>query len=301
MGDLLRAAVEAAEQGVYPQRQIIVVGDFASDTLDDASMGAVSSLSGNLEEMSMRPAIGFLKVGEQTQQLANLSVDTIESNAAAVVAGRGGSFSATVRNANDLPLRDVRLTWYLDNVQVGQSLVTMLGKVDDRFEVNTPRIDRVGVQVLTVSVEHADALLEDNRRSLALDVIDEINVLLVDGDPVQKALESETDYLPIALGPFAFGGEDQPDAVRTKVCLRQQLQNALTKEQPDLLALANVSKLTKQERAQLSEFVVGGGTLVIFDGDKVDPSGVQRSMDERCRALGSCQLCLEKLRVITCG
>ena len=91
LGDLLRAAVEAAEQGVYPQRQIIVVGDFASDTLDDASMGAVSSLSGNLEEMSMRPAIGFLKVGEQTQQLANLSVDTIESNAAAVVAGRGGS------------------------------------------------------------------------------------------------------------------------------------------------------------------------------------------------------------------
>ena len=43
-----------------------------------------------VEEMSMRPAIGFLKVGEQTQQLANLSVDTIESNAAAVVAGRGG-------------------------------------------------------------------------------------------------------------------------------------------------------------------------------------------------------------------
>ena len=35
----------------------------------------------------------------------------------------------------------------------------------------------------------------------------------------------------------------------------------------------NVSKLTEQERAQLSEFVVGGGTLVIFDGDKVDPSG----------------------------
>ena len=32
LGDLLRAAVEAAEQGVHPQRQIIVVGDFASDT-----------------------------------------------------------------------------------------------------------------------------------------------------------------------------------------------------------------------------------------------------------------------------
>lgn len=272
LGDLLRAAVEAAEQGVYPQRQIIVVGDFASDTLDDASMGAVSSLSGNLEEMPMRPAIGFLKIGEQTEQLANLSVDTIESNAAAVVAGRGGSFSATVRNASDLPLRDVRLTWYLDNVQVGQSLVTIAPRSTTVSKL-THRIDQVGVQVLTVSVEHADALLEDNRRSLALDVIDEINVLLVDGDPVQKALESETDYLAIALSPFAFGGEDQPDAVRTKVCLRQQLQNALMKEQPDLLALANVSKLTEQERAQLSEFVVGGGTLVIFDGDKVDPSG----------------------------
>ena len=27
------------------------------------------------------------------------------------------NFNATVRNASDLPLRDVRLTWYLDNVR----------------------------------------------------------------------------------------------------------------------------------------------------------------------------------------
>ena len=115
--------------------------------------------------------------------------------------------------------------------------------------------------------------MEDNRRSLAIDVIDEINVLLVNGDPSQEPLEGETDYLAIALSPFAFGGEDQPDAVQTSVCLRQQLQKRLETDEPDMVVLANVSKLSELERADLSQFVQRGGTLVIFDGDQVDVEG----------------------------
>ena len=37
--------------------------------------------------------------------------------------------------------------------------------------------------------------------------------------------------------------------------------------------LANVSKLSELERADLSQFVQRGGTLVIFDGDQVDVEG----------------------------
>lgn len=270
LGLLLRAAVVASEEAVYPQRQIVVVGDFATDTIDDASMGALSALAKSLEDKAILPAISFLNLGKSSDQLSNLSVDRITSNAAAVVAGRGGSYSATIRNASDLPVRDVRLTWYLDGAEIGRSVVSVAAR-SSTVKKLTHRIDSVGVHLLTVSVEHADALLEDNQRSLAVDVIDEINVMLVDGDPAQEPLEGETDYLAIALSPYAFGGEDQPDAVQTKICLRQRLLKQLQEERPDLVVLANVSGLTEQERSSLSSFVLAGGTLVIFDGNQVDP------------------------------
>jgi len=271
LGNLLRAAIEAAEDGVYPQRQIVVVGDFSSDSLDDASMETLSAVAESIERKSLKPSIGFLNLGKESGQLANLSVDSIESNSAAVIAGRGGSFQATVRNASDLPVRDLRLTWYLDGSEVGQASLTVAARSSTVARL-THRIDQVGVHLLTVSVEHADVLLEDNQRSIAVDVIDEIKVLLVDGDPAQEPLEGETDYLAIALSPFAFGGEDQPDAVQTKVCLRQQLQKSVVDDAPDLVVLANVSDLSDQERSDLSQFVMRGGTLVIFDGDQVDPA-----------------------------
>lgn len=276
LGTLINAAIEASNEGVYPQRQIIVVGDFASDSIGDGTFETLSNLSETFNRQSLPPAIGFLNLGKGSEQLSNLSVDKIESNAAAVVAGRGGSYNATVRNASDLPLRDIRLTWFLDGVEVGQSLVTVAARSSTVARL-THRIDQVGVHVLTVSVEHADALMEDNRRSLAIDVIDEINVLLVNGDPSQEPLEGETDYLAIALSPFAFGGEDQPDAVQTSVCLRQQLQKRLESDEADMVVLANVSKLTGSERASLSQFVQRGGTLVIFDGDQVDVEGYNTS------------------------
>ncbi|MGC6444502.1 MAG: BatA domain-containing protein, partial [Rubripirellula sp.] len=272
LGILLAAAIEASSGGVYPQRQIVVVGDFASESLGDESLATLSNLSETLQQQTLPPAIGFLNLGKDSDQLSNLSVDQIESNAAAVVAGRGGSYSATIRNASDLPLRDIRLTWFLDDVEVGQSLVTVASRSSTVARL-THRIDQVGVHVLTASVEHGDALMEDNRRSLAIDVIDEIKVLLVNGDPSQEPLEGETDYLAIALSPFAFGGEDQPDAVQTSVCLRQQLQKRLEADEPDMVVLANVSKLSESERADLSQFVQRGGTMVVFDGDQVDVEG----------------------------
>lgn len=278
LGILLAAAIEASSGGVYPQRQIVVVGDFASDSLGDESLATLSNLSETLQQQTLPPAIGFLNLGKDSDQLSNLSVDQIESNAAAVVAGRGGSYSATIRNASDLPLRDIRLTWFLDDVEVGQSLVTVASRSSTVARL-THRIDQVGVHVLTASVEHGDALMEDNRRSLAIDVIDEIKVLLVNGDPSQEPLEGETDYLAIALSPFAFGGEDQPDAVQTSVCLRQQLQKRLEADEPDMVVLANVSKLSESERADLSQFVQRGGTMVVFDGDQVDVEGYNAAWD----------------------
>jgi hypothetical protein len=126
------------------------------------------------------------------------------------------------------------------------------------------------VHEITVAVEHGDALVEDNRRSIAVDVIREINVMLVDGQPSNRPLEGETDFLAIALSPFAFGGEDQPDAVRTSVVRNQRLEKELADRQPHILVLANVDRVSDKGREAIAEFVNAGGALVVFDGDAIN-------------------------------
>ena len=100
----------------------------------------------------------------------------------------------------------------------------------------------------------------------------EVSVLLVDGDPSDKPLEGETDYLAIALSPFAFGGQDQPDAVRASVIEPQELVEKLDEKTPEVIVMANVANVEGEVRQRIAEYVNEGGSLILFDGDQVNPA-----------------------------
>ncbi len=268
LGRLLRAAVEAADDASHTQRRIVVVADFPSSNVNEAAMKSLTRLSTSLADKSVRPVISFWNLGVDSDQLANVSVESVEVESPAVVAGRGARFSARLRNASDTPMGDLRVVWSID----GNPLDPRTMSIPPRSTVTSRlsrRIEDVGVHEIAVSVEHGDALIEDNRRSIGVDVIREINVLLVDGKPSRQPLEGETDFLAIALSPFAFGGEDQPDAVRTTVVTDQRLEKELQDRDPDIVVLANVDRPKPEGRKSLARFVLDGGSLVVFDGDAV--------------------------------
>ena len=269
LGRLVRAAVDAADDGSHQQRRVLVVSDFQSGNVNDAAMQSLSRLSTLLAEKTLRPVVSYLNFGVDSDQLSNVSVESIEIDSPAVVAGRGTRFSARLRNASDMPMRDLRLVWSID----GKPLTPRTISISPRSTATSRlshRIDEAGVREVTVAVEHGDALVEDNRRSIAVDVIRQINVMLVDGKPSSRPLEGETDFLAIALSPFAFGGEDQPDAVRTTVVRNQRIEKELADRQPHILVLANVDRVSDKGRAAIAEFVNGGGALVAFDGGAIN-------------------------------
>jgi hypothetical protein len=268
LGRFLRAAVDAADQASYPRRRIVVVSDFPSHNSGDAAMRSLSQLATTLAEKSVRPVISFLNLGVNSDQLSNVSVESIDIQSPAVVAGRGARFVARLRNDSDTPARDLRVVWSID----GKPLDPRAISIPPRSTVSprlSRRLDDVGVHELTVAVEHGDALIGDNTRSIGVDVIREIKVLLVDGKPSNRPLEGETDFLSIALSPFAFGGEDLPDAVRTTVVRENRLTKAMNADRPDIIVLANVAELNRDTKQAVSQFVVAGGALIVFDGGGV--------------------------------
>ncbi len=269
LGRLVRAAVDAADDGSHQQRRVLVVSDFQSGNVNDVAMESLGRLSTLLAEKSLRPVVSYLNFGVDSDELSNVAVESIEVDSPAVVAGRGTRFSARLRNASDMPMRDLRLVWSIDGKPLDPRTISISPRSTATSRLSH-RIDEAGVHEVTVAVEHGDALIEDNRRSIAVDVIRQINVILVDGQPSNRPLEGETDFLAIALSPFAFGGEDQPDAVRTAVVRNQRIEKELADRKPHIVVLANVDRISDKGRAAIAEFVNGGGALVVFDGGAIN-------------------------------
>ena len=268
LGRMLDAAVEAANTASHQQRRILVVSDFQSQMLQDGAVETLERLSASIEKQDVKPVVGFWSFAEDTDQLSNVSVDAVAIDSPAVVAGRSTQYSARIQNASDTPVNDLRVTWSIN----GQALPPRTMSLSPR-SFTTSRLNHVieepGAYEMTVSIEHGDSLLADNRRTITGNAMREVNVLLVDGQPSKEPLQGETDFLAIALSPFAFGGNDQPDAVRTDICSQYAIVRELEKSNPEIVILANTRFPREDIKQALAKFVLEGGSLIVFDGDNV--------------------------------
>ena len=107
----------------------------------------------------------------------------------------------------------------------------------------------------------------DDQRTFALRVIDEINVLLVDGDPGAEPRDSEVFYLRNALSPVPAELRDQY-FIKTKTVAASAL-DALALRDYEAVVLANVVDISAPAVAALDQFVRGGGGLMVFPGSRI--------------------------------
>ncbi|MEX0679449.1 MAG: BatA domain-containing protein [Pirellulales bacterium] len=111
-----------------------------------------------------------------------------------------------------------------------------------------------------------DALVGDNRRTVAVDVRESITVELVDGEPSAEPLGGETDFLALAL---SLAG-DAADAFRVEVLTDSEWASTPARD-PDVLVLANVAQLSPEQVEIVEQQVAAGMGLMVFVGDGVDP------------------------------
>jgi hypothetical protein len=87
----------------------------------------------------------------------------------------------------------------------------------------------------------------DNDAWYALSVSDPLPILLVDGERSSDAMKSETDFLKLALSPFAYLGSERADSFVCKVVSDNGWNEEMLKEYR-AVALCNVSALTSEQR-----------------------------------------------------
>ncbi|MBC8287485.1 MAG: BatA domain-containing protein [Nitrospinae bacterium] len=110
-----------------------------------------------------------------------------------------------------------------------------------------------------------DALPIDNSRYFPFHPSQNIQVLVVDGDPETISHQSESFYLERALNPFSVSLSHIDPTVSTlaELTLRNLSDFAV-------VILANVRELPPNYELELEKFVLNGGALLFGMGDQVD-------------------------------
>ncbi len=255
------------------RRELVVISDFQPSDWDEVGLNAESILQ-RCEAMEVPPALTLLPVGDSIRR--NVSVESLEFPSRALGAGQQLIVRANLRNYGETTLDNARVIMRIDDSETSVSHVSLAA--NGTTQVIFPcAFDSAGSHVMEVEIVADDSLPTDNRYAAAVSVWDKINVLLVDGDPSSQPLQSETDYLSVALTPFAFGRVRLSDLVETKAVAPDAIEESMLKTSR-VVVLANVPRLDDRRVGLLTRYVQDGGALLRMRGKPHRSELVQRQV-----------------------
>ncbi len=253
------------------QREVYFLTDLQRTTW------AAAESSAPLRELAVRIAqranLVLVDLGQGSTE--NTAVVSLDTAAPFVIVGRDTPLAATIENFGRTHRPELAVTLLVD------------GEIQDRRAVDLPAGQRetvtfshafssAGHHVAEVQLED-DALPIDNHRWLALEAKEQLDVLLVDGEPSSETFGSETDYLRVALAPDLEA--NQPAAARSPIrpeVVRESDFAETDLGRYDCVILANVGQFTDNEAKLLDAYLRRGGAVVWFLGDQVDAPSYNR-------------------------
>ncbi len=256
------------------RRELIVISDFQSSDWSANTDSWAVSIRRELDSIEFPPAVTLMRVGEATH--GNISVDGLDLSRTALGVGQELLIRANIKNHGATRYDKARAALVVDGTEESMSQVDLAGETTTQA-LFSYRFESPGSHVLAVQLEVDDPLSTDNSAAAAVNVWDRIDIVLVDGAPNSRPLQSETDYLSVALTPFTLGRIKLADLIQTRKLAVRELKSESI-EGARVVVMANVPKLTAEQLSSLTDYVRAGGSLLIFPGDRIDVAWYNDSM-----------------------
>ena len=263
----LEAAAVALAASRNARRELVIVSDFQAADWQSASDDLLRRFRQRWQQ-HVAPSVTLLPLVKAGATPANVSVDDLQTDSEMLAVDEPLRLRATIRNGSEREFEDLRVHLLVDGQpQSGTSVTLRAGET--RPVLMTHAFQQPGSHLLSVAVDADDVLDTDDRRQLAVVALESIDVLLIDGAPSKEPLQGETDYLMVAMSPFAFGRQQLSDLLRARAVAADQWREDTTGT-PRAVVLANVQRLHAWQVDWLRRFVRAGGALLIFGGDRID-------------------------------
>jgi hypothetical protein len=272
VSDAFKVARAIAPKLKQLHRELIVLTDFQKVTWAEPqglSAPERARIAGQLAEGKTPPRLTLFHVGNEVTE--NISVEKIELNRQILGVGQQLRVRASLQNYGEADYRDLRVIFKVDGKERSVSM-TSLGPREKGQVLFTHSFDTSGSHVIEVVAE-GDTLLADNVFMASIPVWDRLPVLLVSGDMNPEPLMGETDFIEIALRPYANVKETAKvplaDLVTTKTVDARELDAKMLAESR-VVVLANVSQLNEAQLKALESFAREGGGVLIFPGNRIN-------------------------------
>ncbi|MCA9061688.1 MAG: VWA domain-containing protein [Planctomycetaceae bacterium] len=247
------------------RRELVVISDFQPDDWTETGASA-ATIKERLQALEIPVDVTFIPVTSDATQ--NVSIDSLEFPKHAIGVGQQLPLRATITNHGLSSMENVRVTLSVDSVETEVTQITLAAAAETQvfFPIE---FSTAGSHVIQIEVTADDGLRTDNRISAAVTVWDTMPVILVDGDPSSEPLAGETDFLSVALTPFAFGRVSLTDLITTRTVGASAITSDLLKT-TRVVVLANVPRLDASQLEALTVWVRDGGAVLITAGSRID-------------------------------
>ena len=247
------------------QRELVVVSDFQKISWGETEDGERARVAALLRKLPITPQVTFIHAGHEDSN--NVSVQSLDFSRFLLGVGQKFQVRANIKNHGDTAYPGLRVYFKVDGQERGATQLS-LGARESGQVLFTHTFETAGSHVIAVEADAPDSLKQDNTLLAAVPVWDKLPALLVNGHPGRAPLEGETDFLEIALHPYAATKNTLADLIATTVVEPEQFNATALKDQR-VVILANVTQLHEHQLKLLEDFVRNGGGLLIFPGDRI--------------------------------
>lgn len=260
----LEVAARALDDSPLPNRRLVLVSALTQGSLNleaEAPFGMTSKGEKVKPELVVRDVA-------KGKPLPNHALVDVRAEAAPQLGARAWQFTFAVRNFSNEPMNDVELRLEVDGEVVAKGFVDVAADGTAQKTLAW-KFQKGGVATITGRLE-ADALPDDDARSLVLSVPRELTALLVNGNPSPQKYRDEAFFTEAALS--ASGSPVRAVVRDADAAWREKLSDY------DVVLLLNVEAPAPEVARSLREFVLGGGGLFVSVGDRVDPDAWNATM-----------------------
>ena len=257
-----KEAIGALEGQAVVDRELYVITDGHAE-----EWGSLAALGGRFSDITAGVRVQLITVGSSLN--ANLGISRLTPAAALPAVDQPFRIDVDVTNFGEAPVTRVPVKLLVDGQASGNPwIIEELGPGRSETATLYTALPGPGYHRVTVALE-GDKAPFDDRQTVVMRARDEVNVLLVDGEPGAEDRDSETFFLREALAPVP-PAERSSYPVKPRVVSGSNLE-AEALDRYEAVVLANVADVSLAFADRLVRFVEKGGGLVVFPGGNFRP------------------------------